>query len=112
MLEGDEEGWAETLGDAELADGELEGPVDGSDEGLEEGALLKLGLLEGDEEGWAETLGDAESPDGELEGPVDGSDEGPEEGALLGERLGDAVGSFGHGPQESPKARCGGRSFR
>ena len=77
MLEGDEEGCAETLGDA---DGELEGPADGPDEGPEEGALLKLGLLEGDEEGCAETLGD---PDGEVDGPVDGSDEGPEEGALL-----------------------------
>jgi hypothetical protein len=54
LLEGDEEGCAETLGDA---DGELEGPVEGSDVegpvegsdiGPEEGALLKLGLLEGD----------------------------------------------------------------
>ena len=43
--------------------------MDGSDEGPEEGALLKLGLLEGDDEGWAETLGD---PDGGVEGPVDG----------------------------------------
>jgi hypothetical protein len=33
LLKGDEEGGAETLGDA---DGELEGPVDGSDEELEE----------------------------------------------------------------------------
>jgi hypothetical protein len=47
-------------GDAALAEGELEGLVDGSDdEELEEGPLLKLGLLEGDEEGWAETMGDA-----------------------------------------------------
>ena len=48
---------------------ELEGPVDGSDKRLEEGALLKLGWIEGDEEGCAEALGD---PDGEVEGPVDG----------------------------------------
>ena len=69
MLEGDEEGRAESLGDGELADGELDGPVVGSDEGLEEGPLLILGLLEGDEEGCAERLG---GPDGESEGPVDG----------------------------------------
>jgi hypothetical protein len=50
-------------------------------EGLEEGQLLKLGLLEVVEEGFAEALGDA---DGELEGRVDGSsDEGLEEGPLL-----------------------------
>jgi hypothetical protein len=44
------------------------------DDGLEEGALLKLGSLESDddEEGWVETLGNA---DGELEGLADGSDE-------------------------------------
>ena len=55
--------------------------MDGSDDGLEEGTLLKLGLLEGDDdEDWPESLGNA---DGELEGPVDGCDEGPEEGALL-----------------------------
>jgi hypothetical protein len=28
LLEGDEEGFAETLGDTELADGDLDGPVD------------------------------------------------------------------------------------
>ena len=55
-----EEGWAERLGDP---DGNVEGPLDGCDEGPEDGALLKLGLLEGDEEG---------CPDGEVEGPVDG----------------------------------------
>ena len=55
MPEGDDEGWAETLGDA---DGELEDLVDGSDEGLEEGALLNPGFSEGgDDEGCAETLG-------------------------------------------------------
>jgi hypothetical protein len=34
-------------------DGEVEGPVevDGCDEGPEEGAVLKLGMLEGDEDG-------------------------------------------------------------
>jgi hypothetical protein len=81
LLEGDEEGCAEILGDAELADAELEGQVDGSDERLEEGQLLKLGFLEGVEEGFAEVLGDA---DGELEGRVDGTDdEGLEEGPLL-----------------------------
>ena len=58
LLEGDEDGWAETLG---VADGELEGTVDGSDEGLEEGALLRLGLLEDNEDGWAETLGVADT---------------------------------------------------
>ena len=68
-LEGDDEGWAERLGDP---DGEVEGPVDGRDEGPEEGALLQLGWLEGDDEGWAERLGD---PDGEVEGPVDGGDD-------------------------------------
>ena len=44
MLEGDEEGCVDVLGDPS---GELEDPVDGSDEGLEECPLLKLGLLEG-----------------------------------------------------------------
>jgi len=49
------------------------------DEGPEEGALLKLGLLQGDEEeGWAERLG---HPNGEVEGPVDDLDEGSEEKA-------------------------------
>jgi hypothetical protein len=49
LLEGDEEGRVETLGNA---DGELEGPVDGPDEGPEEGALLKiLGLFKSPEEG-------------------------------------------------------------
>jgi hypothetical protein len=38
-----------------LAEGELEGPEEGSDEELEESPLLQLGLLEGDEEGCAET---------------------------------------------------------
>ena len=44
MLEGDGDGSANTLGDPE---GEFEALVDDSDEGPEEGALLKLGLLEG-----------------------------------------------------------------
>jgi hypothetical protein len=43
LLEGHEEGCAETLGDAELADGVLEGPLDGSDEGLEAGRWLIRG---------------------------------------------------------------------
>ena len=38
-LEGDEEGWNKSLGDE---DGELECPVEGSDDGPEEEALLKL----------------------------------------------------------------------
>jgi hypothetical protein len=38
-------------------------PRDGSDEGPEEGAMLKLGLLEGDEEGCAEKL---DSPNKEV----------------------------------------------
>jgi hypothetical protein len=59
------------------------GTVDGSDDGLEEGGLLRLGLLQGDEGGSAETLGNSY---GELEGLVDGSDDGLDEGALL--RLG------------------------
>jgi hypothetical protein len=46
LLEDDEEGWVETLGDAELAHGELEGPVEGSNQGLEAVALRKLALLE------------------------------------------------------------------
>ena len=37
---------------------EVQGKVDGSKEGLEEGTLLKVGWLEGDEEGFAEILGD------------------------------------------------------
>jgi hypothetical protein len=41
LLEGDEEGCAETLGDP---DADVEGPVDGSIEGPEEGALLTLGI--------------------------------------------------------------------
>jgi hypothetical protein len=36
VLEGDKDGCGETLGDAALADGLLEGPVDSSDEGLKE----------------------------------------------------------------------------
>ena len=56
-----------------------------SDDRLEEGALLKLGLLEGkDNEDWAESPGEAE---GELEGPADGSDDGLKEGTLLKLRL-------------------------
>jgi hypothetical protein len=51
-LKGDQEGCAETLGDP---DGELGGPVKGTDEGLDEGPLLELGLLEGDEESRATT---------------------------------------------------------
>ena len=67
MLEGDEEGCVETLGDP---DGGVKSAVDGSDVGPEEGALLEtLGSLEGDEEGCVETLGD---PDGEVEGAADG----------------------------------------
>ena len=77
MLDGDEEGCVEPLGDP---DGGVEGAVVDSDEGPEEGALLKLGSLEGNEEGWAERLGDS---DGDGKGPVDGSDEGPGEGSLL-----------------------------
>jgi len=46
--------------------GKLEGPVDGSAKGLEEGTLLKCGLLQGD------------AADGELEGPVESSDQGLE----------------------------------
>jgi hypothetical protein len=81
LLEGDEEGCAEILADAELADAELEGQVDGSDKRFEEGQLLKLGLLEVVEEGFAEILGDA---DGELEGRLDGTDDaGLKEGPLL-----------------------------
>ena len=67
MLQGDEDGWAETLGDS---DGEVQGPVIcGFDEGPEEGALLKLGSLEGDEGICTEIQSDA---DGEVEGLVDG----------------------------------------
>ena len=58
MLDNHEEGCAETPG---VAEGDLEG----WDEGLEEGALLKPGLLDDDEEGCAETPVVAE---GELEG--------------------------------------------
>jgi hypothetical protein len=85
LLEGDEEGSAEKLGDA---DGELNGPVDGSDKGLKEGALLKLGTVvaDGELEGPLLKLGE-DLTDGELDGPVDGSDEGLEEGALLKSRL-------------------------
>ena len=62
MLEGVEEGCDETLGDAELADGEFEGLVDDSVEGIVDGPLLELGLLEGDKKGCAETLGVAVLP--------------------------------------------------
>ena len=51
LLEGNEEGWAKTLGDPNG-----EGPADALDNGPEAGTLLQLGLLEGDEEGCAETL--------------------------------------------------------
>jgi hypothetical protein len=71
LFEADEEGYAERLGDP---DGELEGPADSADEGLDEGGLLKLGLLEADKEGCAETLGDA---DGEVEGPEMAQTRGP-----------------------------------
>jgi hypothetical protein len=37
LLDGNEEGCAETHGDAELAHGDLESPADGSDKGLEGG---------------------------------------------------------------------------
>ena len=53
FLKDDEEGCAETIGDAD-------GLLEGSDKGLEEGASLKLGLLEEDEDGWTETIGDAD----------------------------------------------------
>jgi hypothetical protein len=39
LLEVDEEGCAETLGGTELADGELVGPAEGSDEGRGKGPL-------------------------------------------------------------------------
>jgi hypothetical protein len=55
LLEGEEEGCAETLCGTELADGVLEGLVDVTFEVLEEGSLLELGLLEGDEDGCAKT---------------------------------------------------------
>ena len=70
MLEGAEDRSAKTLG-ADVR----EGTVDGSDEGLKEGALLTLGLLEGDREGSAATLGDAELAKGELEDLTVGSEE-------------------------------------
>ena len=61
MLDGDEEGEGEIdgnnagpeLGDVETlseAEGELEGPVETSDVGPKEGAMLRLGLLDGDED--------------------------------------------------------------
>jgi hypothetical protein len=68
LLKGDEAGCAETLGDTELAEVGLEGPVDDSDEGLKDGLYLELGLLQGDEEEYVETLGGADS---ELEGRVE-----------------------------------------
>ena len=66
MLEGDEDGWAETLGDT---NGEVQSPVNGRHEDRVRGALLKLGSLEGDEGVWTEIQSDA---DGEVEGLVDG----------------------------------------
>ena len=62
MIEGDEEDFAETLGDP---NSEVESTVDASKKGLEEGTLLQVGLLEGDEEDFAETPGD---PNSEVEG--------------------------------------------
>ena len=53
LLEGDEEGCLERLGDP---DGEFEGPADGWDEGPEEAALLEIGSLEGDGQGCVERL--------------------------------------------------------
>jgi hypothetical protein len=47
LLEGDEEGCAKTLGDAELADGDLEEPVVGSDERLEAHNFSNLTFLTG-----------------------------------------------------------------
>ena len=55
MIEGDEEDFAETLGDP---NSEVEGNVDASKERLEQGTLLQVGLLEGDEEDFTEMLGD------------------------------------------------------
>jgi hypothetical protein len=60
LFEGDEESRVEggnvgsELGAAEIlkdADGKLDGPVDDSGEGPEEGTMLQLGMLEGDDEG-------------------------------------------------------------
>jgi hypothetical protein len=48
LLEDDDDGCAETLGDP---DGEVEGPVDDSDEDGEEGALLTIGLPAGYDDG-------------------------------------------------------------
>jgi hypothetical protein len=44
LLEGEEEGCAETLGEAELEHCDLEGLVEGSDQGLEEDSQLKNSL--------------------------------------------------------------------
>jgi hypothetical protein len=71
--------------------------LNGWDEGLEEGALSKLGLLEGDDKDWAERLGD---PEGEGDDSVDGCDEGPEEGAML--KLGLAGAKVGVFPIQNP----------
>jgi hypothetical protein len=46
LLNDDEESCTQTLADAELPHGELEGPVAASDVGLEEGPLLELAFLE------------------------------------------------------------------
>ena len=53
LLEGDEEGCTERLGNP---DGDFEGPADGWDERPEEAALLEIGSLEGDEQGCVERL--------------------------------------------------------
>jgi hypothetical protein len=68
LFEGSEKGAAEELG-------ELEGPVEGCEDGPAEGARLQLGWLEGEEEG-----------------PVEDNADGPELGAAdtLGEERAEA----------------------
>jgi hypothetical protein len=61
----DEEGCDERLGDTELAHGQLERPVQGANQELEECLLRRLTLLKGDEEACAGALGDAELADGQ-----------------------------------------------
>ena len=78
MLKGDEEGCAEKLCDP---DGEVEGPLDGCDEGPKECTLLKASLLRATNKRTRPKQ--ISVPDGEIEGTLGSSYGNSEEGALL-----------------------------
>ena len=78
MLKGDEEGCAGKVCDP---DGEVEGPLDGCDEGTEECALLKASLLRATNKRTRPKQ--ISVPDGEVEGTLGSSYGNSKEGALL-----------------------------